>query len=216
MIPIFLLAAIVVALAVAVIRLTDADIEPPFSLNTLVAVLGGLAVLLILYRIINPPGGADFGGVSVDITLKILDLRQPDRSRGGIAYGGYSAMREEGTTFGDAADRLSGRGGGGAAPGGGGGGHRPAAPAAAIAAAGGQRARAAAHRRPNSPLSSRLRHRDTLSSRRRHRPQQPYRRRQQPPPRRRPRQSRHHRRRPRHHRPAGSIAQTDRGRAGTA
>ena len=70
-IPILLLAAIVVALAVAVIRLTDADIEPPFSLNTVVAVLGGLAVLLILYRIISPPGGADLGGVSVDITLKI-------------------------------------------------------------------------------------------------------------------------------------------------
>ena len=71
MIPIFLMAAIVVALAVAVIRLTDADVEPPFSLNALVAGLGGLAVLLILYRIINPPGeSGSVAGVSVDITLK--------------------------------------------------------------------------------------------------------------------------------------------------
>jgi hypothetical protein len=105
-IPIFLMLAIVAALGVAIIRLTDADLEPPVSLNTIVAALGGLAVLLILYRIIDPPGGDSLAGVSVDITLKFgifLGLI----AAGGIAYGGYSAMREEGTTFGDAADRLS-------------------------------------------------------------------------------------------------------------
>jgi hypothetical protein len=107
-IPIFLMLAIVVAIGVAIVRLTDADLEPPFSLNAIVAALGGLAVLLILYRIIDPPGGGSFGGVSVDITLKFgifLGLI----AAAGIAYGGYSAMREEGLTFGDAADRLSGR-----------------------------------------------------------------------------------------------------------
>ncbi len=105
-IPIFLMLAIVAALGVAIIRLTDADLEPPVSLNTIVAALGGLAVLLILYRIIDPPGGDSLAGVSVDITLKFgifLGLI----AAAGIAYGGYSAMREEGTTFGDAADRLS-------------------------------------------------------------------------------------------------------------
>jgi uncharacterized membrane protein YhaH (DUF805 family) len=127
-IPIFLMAAIVVAIAVAVIRLTDADVEPPFSLNTLVAVLGGLAVLLILYRIINPPGGGDFGGVSVDTTLK-LGIFLGLIAAAGIAYGGYSAMREEGLTFGDAADRLGG-GGAGAPPGPGGGPPPPPPPPA--------------------------------------------------------------------------------------
>lgn len=109
-IPIFLMLAIVVAIGVAIVRLTDADLEPPFSLNAIVAALGGLAVLLILYRIIDPPGGGSFGGVSVDITLKFgifLGLI----AAAGIAYGGYSAMREEGLTFSDAADRLSGGGG---------------------------------------------------------------------------------------------------------
>lgn len=112
-IPIFLMLAIVVAIGVAVIRLTDADVEPPISLNTLVAALGGLAVLLILYRIVFPPDFGSFGGVSVDATLKFgifLGLL----AAVGIAYGGYSAMREEGTTFGGEADRLS--GGGGSAP----------------------------------------------------------------------------------------------------
>ena len=117
-IPILLMVAIVVAIGVAVIRLTDADLEPPFSLNTAVAVVGGIAVLLILYRIIDPPGGGgDFGGIEVDITLK-LGIFLALISAAGIAYGGYSAMREEGTTFGDAADRLSGGGGPPPPPGG--------------------------------------------------------------------------------------------------
>jgi hypothetical protein len=105
-IPIFLMIAIVAAIGVAVIRLTDADLEPPISLNAIVAALGGLAVLLILYRIVDPPGGGTFGGVSVDITLKFgifLGLI----AAAGIAYGGYSAMREEGLTFRDVGDRLS-------------------------------------------------------------------------------------------------------------
>lgn len=108
-IPIFLMLAIVVAIGVAVIRLTDADVEPPISLNAIVAALGGFAVLLILYRIVFPPDFGSFGGVSVDATLKFgifLGLL----AAAGIAYGGYSAMREEGSSFGGEADRLSGGG----------------------------------------------------------------------------------------------------------
>jgi hypothetical protein len=114
-IPIFLMLAIVAAIGVAIVRLTEADLEPPVSWNAIVAALGGLAVLLILYRIVDPPGGGSFGGVSVDTTLKFgifLGLL----AAAGIAYGGYSAMREEGATFGDAADRLAGGGGGGGQP----------------------------------------------------------------------------------------------------
>lgn len=114
-IPIFLMLAIVVAIAVAVIRLTDADVEPPVSMNAIVAALGGLAVLLILYRIISPPDFGSFGGVTVDATLK-LGIFLGLLAAAGIAYGGYSAMREEGATFGGEADRL---GGGGQPPAGG-------------------------------------------------------------------------------------------------
>jgi uncharacterized membrane protein YhaH (DUF805 family) len=109
-IPLFLMLAIVVALGVAVVRLTDADLEPPVSMNAVVAALGGLAVLLILYRIVDTPGGGDFGGVAVDLNLK-LGIFLALISAAGIAYGGYSAMREEGFTFDDQADRLSGQGG---------------------------------------------------------------------------------------------------------
>jgi hypothetical protein len=110
-IDIILLIAIVAAVAVAVIRLTDADVEPPVSMNAVVGALGAVAVLLILYRIIDPPGGESVAGVSIDITLK-LGVFLGLIAAAGIAYGGYSAMREEGMTFGDAADRLSGGGGG--------------------------------------------------------------------------------------------------------
>jgi hypothetical protein len=105
-IPIFLMIAIVAALGVAVVRLTDADLEPAVSLNAIVAALGGLAVLLILYRIVDPPGGGSFGGVSVDVTLK-LGIFLSLLAAAGIAYGGWSAMREEGLTFDDVGDRLS-------------------------------------------------------------------------------------------------------------
>jgi hypothetical protein len=105
-IPIFLMIAIVAALGVAVVRLTDADLEPAVSLNAIVAALGGLAVLLILYRIVDPPGGGSFGGVSVDVTLK-LGIFLSLLAAAGIAYGGWSAMREEGLTFEDVGDRLS-------------------------------------------------------------------------------------------------------------
>jgi hypothetical protein len=110
-IPIVLVLTIIAALGVAALRLADSPYEPPIAANTIVAVLGGLSVLLILFRIVVPPSFADFGGVSVDATLKIgifLGLI----AAAGIAYGGYSAMREEGITFGDAADRLGGGGGG--------------------------------------------------------------------------------------------------------
>ncbi len=104
-IPVFLMLAIVLAIGVALVRLTDADLELSISLNAIVAAAGGLAVLLILYRIVDPPG---FGlpGVAVDTTLRVgvfLGLI----AAAGIAYGGYSAMREEGLTFSDTADRLS-------------------------------------------------------------------------------------------------------------
>jgi hypothetical protein len=115
-IPIVLVITIVVALAMVALRLSDSTAEPPVPMSAVVAILGGISVLLILFRIIDPPSFGSFGGVSVDATLDFgifLGLI----AAGGIAYGGYSAMREEGITFGDVADGLSGGGGhGGGTP----------------------------------------------------------------------------------------------------
>jgi hypothetical protein len=112
-IPIILLIAIVAAVGVAVIRLTEADFEPTISMNSVVSILGIVSVLLILYRIVNPPDSG-VSGVSVDPAVGIfLGLI----AAAGIAYGGYRAMQEEGANFGEIGDRLgSGRGGTGGQP----------------------------------------------------------------------------------------------------
>jgi hypothetical protein len=114
-IPIVLILTIAAALGVAALRLSDAAYEPPISANTVVTVLGVISVLLILFRIVDPPTFGSVGGISVEATRSIgifLGLI----AAGGIAYGGYSAMREEGMTFGDAADRLSSGPGAGTPP----------------------------------------------------------------------------------------------------
>jgi hypothetical protein len=108
-IPIVLVIAIVAALVLAGLRLTDSTYEPPVPMSVIVTVLGVISVLLILFRIIDPPSFGSFGGVSVDATLD-LGIFLGLIAAGGIAYGGYSTMKEEGITFGDAADRLSGGG----------------------------------------------------------------------------------------------------------
>lgn len=108
-IPIILMVAIVVAVGVAVLRLSDAVFEPSVSVNAVVAVLGAISVLLILYRIISPPDGG-IEGVDVSPAIGIfLGLI----AAAGITYGGYRAMQEEGSSFGDVGDRLSGGGHGG-------------------------------------------------------------------------------------------------------
>ena len=105
-IDLFLLLTVAVAIGVAVIRLSDAIVEPSFSINAVVAILGGLSVLLILYRIIDPPiDTGDVAGIDVGRSIGVyLGLL----AAAGITYGGYRAMQEEGSSFGDLGDQFSG------------------------------------------------------------------------------------------------------------
>jgi hypothetical protein len=114
-IPIVLMITIIAGLAMVGLRLADSVAEPLVPMSILVTILGGISVLLILYRIIDPPGGGETLGVEVDVTRK-LGVFLGLLAAGGITYGGYRTMQEEGTTFGDAADRLG--SGGGPGPGG--------------------------------------------------------------------------------------------------
>lgn len=108
-IDLFMLLTVIVAIAVVVIRISDAIVEPPFSINAAVAILGGLSVLFVLYRIISPPiDTGDLPGVDVGRAIGVyLGLL----ASAGIAYGGYRAMQEEGTSFGEIGDQYSNRGG---------------------------------------------------------------------------------------------------------
>jgi hypothetical protein len=95
-IDLVLLVTVVVALGAAVAKASDALID--FPLNAVVAVLGGLSTLLVLYRVIDPPGGADREwAVFLGLILSAL-----------VAYGGYRAMQEEGASFAEVGDRFSG------------------------------------------------------------------------------------------------------------
>ncbi len=111
-IPILLLIAVVATLAIVPIEASDTDIDLPVQGAAIVTVVGVVSFLLILYRIIDVPTFASFGGVEAEGTLKFgifLSLL----AAAGMGFGGWRAMQEEDLTFGDAADRLSGGPGGG-------------------------------------------------------------------------------------------------------
>jgi hypothetical protein len=113
-IPIVLLVTVIATIANAAIEASESDVETPVHGGTVVTVLGAISVLLILFRIIDPPGSS-IGGVSVDVSIE-FGIILSFLAAAGIAYGGYRAMQEEGVTFGDAADSLSGGGGPSAGP----------------------------------------------------------------------------------------------------
>ena len=94
--------AAISGIALAGVALTSTQTNMPIALSAITAGLGGLSVLTILYRLIDTPFDADRKyGVFIGLLAAI-----------GVAYGGWVAMQEEGTSFGDQADRLQGGGGG--------------------------------------------------------------------------------------------------------
>ena len=113
-IPIVLVVTIIAALGIVALRLTDSRYEPPVSGNAIVAILGGISFLLILYRIIDPPSAGSVPGLSIDVS-PAFGIFVSLVAAAGIAYGGYKAMQEEGATFSDLGDRFS---SGGSPPGG--------------------------------------------------------------------------------------------------
>lgn len=116
-IPIILLITVIATVANAAIEASESEIQMPIHGGTVVTVLGAISFLLILFRIIDTPTFASFGGVSASGSVQ-FGIFLALLAAAGIGYGGYRAMQEEGATFSDAADRLSGGSGGqpGAAP----------------------------------------------------------------------------------------------------
>jgi hypothetical protein len=89
----------------------------PVPLSVVTTVLGGLSALLILICIISTPSVPNFGAGVVEGDLGV----EPGAWLGLIAailvaVGAYKVMQEEGMSFADAADNLSGGSGGGAEP----------------------------------------------------------------------------------------------------
>ena len=92
--------AVVVAIAFAGITLSGASVSLPVAASALTCGIGGLAFLFVLYRFINPPGE---GSVDREIGLYLGLL-----ATAGITVGGYLGMQEEGTSFSEQGQRLSG------------------------------------------------------------------------------------------------------------
>src|SRR3954470_23177129 len=111
-IDILLFLIALIAIGVAVMRALDRLPEMPYPPATLITIAGGVALVLILFRIIDTP--VDTHGVDgIDVTRKFgvwLGLL----SAAAITYGGWRAMQETGASF-------SGPGAGGGGGGGGGG-----------------------------------------------------------------------------------------------
>jgi hypothetical protein len=106
-IDIVLFLAALAGIALAAMALTQSNVDIPVALSAITAGLGVLATVLVLFRIISPPdGGLDDlvdVGRSIGVFLGLI-------AAAGVAYGGWTAMQEEGTSFGDQADRLQGGG----------------------------------------------------------------------------------------------------------
>ena len=96
-IDLILLLTVIVAVGGAALIASGNAANLPVPASTVTAALGAFSTLLVLYRIIDPPSDASRKfGVFLGLILA-----------GAIAYGGWRAMEEEGTSFQDAADRLS-------------------------------------------------------------------------------------------------------------
>jgi hypothetical protein len=107
-IDIVLFVTVVAAIGLVLISASQTEVGLPVAASAVVAGLGILSVVLIIISIISPPDfGVDLSGTGIDHTRKIgvwLGLI----AAVGVAYGGWRAMQEEGTSFGDQADRFRG------------------------------------------------------------------------------------------------------------
>ena len=91
----------VVAIGLAVATAMAQKVTLPVAASALTAGLGILSTLLIIYRILDPVEDASRKfGIFIGLVAAAA-----------IAYGGWRSMQEEGTTFGQQADRLQDRAG---------------------------------------------------------------------------------------------------------
>ena len=97
---------VVTAVGAVLVRLIDSSWEPAIPPSAVVAVLGGLSTLLVLFRIVVPPDFGDLGGVPLNAIPK-LGVFLGLAAAAAVAYGGYRAMGERGTSFERIADALS-------------------------------------------------------------------------------------------------------------
>ncbi len=96
-IDLILLLAVIVSVGFAAMTLLESSASLPVAASAITCGIGGFAFLLVLYRVLDPPGD----GLEREIGLWLGLL-----ATAGVAVGGYLGMQEEGTSFSDQADGL--------------------------------------------------------------------------------------------------------------
>ncbi len=89
LIDIILFLTAVVAIGAALLSASGEAVSLPVAASSVVAGMGALSVLLVLYRIINPPGPGE-----ADLDLK-FGIFVGLLAAGAVAYGGYRGMQED-------------------------------------------------------------------------------------------------------------------------
>jgi hypothetical protein len=106
------LITIVVALASVAISAGMFELKSPIQPGVLVAGLGALSTILILYRIVHHPSGgasSSFGAVHVSYSYGIkIGIWLGLIAAVGVTYGGYLGMQDEGTSLADVREQASG------------------------------------------------------------------------------------------------------------
>lgn len=97
------LVLIIVAIGSAVLAAMGRTIALPVSPSAITAALGALVTVLILYRVISPPGASGFQidrGIGVFLALVAAAT---------TAFGGYRSLKEEGLPISDSSRSLRSR-----------------------------------------------------------------------------------------------------------
>ena len=82
-----LLLAAVAAIGFALVEYTGASVSAPVALSTIACALGAIAFVVVLFRLIFPPGSGEVDR-EIGVYLGLL-------ATAGIAFGGYLGMQEE-------------------------------------------------------------------------------------------------------------------------
>lgn len=101
-----LLLTVIVALGVVALVALGRELDSPVSPSAIVLGLGGLSAILVFYRILDHPhGGVSIGSSSFSYGAKI-GLYLGFLACLAVAYGGFLAMNEEGTSLTDVREQA--------------------------------------------------------------------------------------------------------------
>lgn len=101
-----LMLTIAVTVGAALLALRGSRWKPAIPPSAAVTVLGGLSVVLILFRVVFPPDFGTLGGIGVNATPE-LGIFLGLAAAAGIAYGGYTSMGLHGSSFATVAAALA-------------------------------------------------------------------------------------------------------------